>query len=47
MMMMLMMLMMLLMTRKRSLPKSWWDPMGPTPSAHKAGVTGICTDVRC
>jgi len=35
-----------LFNQKRSLPKSWWDPMGPTPSAHKAGVTGICTDVR-
>ena len=37
---------MLLISRRRSLPESWWDPMGPTPSAHKAGVSGICTDVR-
>ena len=29
-----------------SLPESWWDPMGPTPSAHKAGIKGICTEIH-
>jgi len=35
-----------LFNQKRSLPEGWWDPMGPTPSAHKEGVAGICADVR-
>ena len=32
--------------RQRSLPEGWWDPMGPSPSAHQQGVPGICRDVR-
>ena len=40
------MVMMMMITRKSSLPEGWWDPMGPTPSAHKEGVAGICADVR-
>jgi len=35
-----------LFNQKRSLPEGWWDPMGPTPSAHKAGLGGICSDIR-
>jgi len=35
-----------LFNQKRSLPEGWWDPMGPTPSAHKAGLAGICSDIR-
>ena len=29
-----------------SLPEGWWDAMGPTPSAHRAGVQGGCRDIR-
>jgi len=27
------------------LPDSWWEDFGPTPSAHKSGVPGICHDI--
>merc|ERR1712142_567662 len=27
------------------LPESWWENFGPTPSAHKSGVPGICHDI--
>lgn len=28
------------------LPETWWPEFGPTPSAQKSGVKGICRDVR-
>jgi len=28
-----------------SLPDSWWPDFGPTPSAHKSGIKGICKDI--
>lgn len=27
------------------LPDSWWPDFGPTPSAHKSGIKGICKDI--
>jgi len=27
------------------LPASWWDDFGPTPSAEKSGLRGICHDI--
>ena len=27
------------------LPDTWWPNFGPTPSAHKSGVPGICKDI--
>lgn len=27
------------------LPDNWWQNFGPTPSAHKAGIRGVCHDI--
>ena len=29
-----------------SLPRGWWDAMGPAPAAHRAGYGGICTEIH-
>ena len=28
------------------LPESWWSPMGPTPSLHRAGYGGMCRGIH-
>jgi len=29
-----------------SLPDSWWQTFGPTPSAHRSGVPGVCHSIH-
>ena len=31
---------------QQRLPASWWSPMGPTPSLHRAGYEGMCRGIH-
>lgn len=31
---------------QQRLPATWWSPMGPTPSLHRAGYEGMCRGIH-